>query len=205
MYKPWRICYLSTHAQDTKDPVATRGPQGARELGSSPQDPAAARRARQDRPRLGRRPVGARPAPGGGCLASDRQALAGPVRGRRSRRTGGPAAPGPSPNERHRGGRGGGGAPDAGGGSPERDALEHAADGRGGRAPPRPGGADLAGARAEAPPRADLQALDRSGVRGEAPGRGGAVRGPAGAGGRVRLRREEPDPGAGPHAAGAFP
>ena len=46
--------------KDTKDPVATRGPRGARELGSSPQDPAAARRARQDRAGLGRRPVGAR-------------------------------------------------------------------------------------------------------------------------------------------------
>ena len=70
------------HAQDTKDPVATRGPQGARELGSGPHDPAAARRARPDHPRLGRRSVGPGSAPGGGRLAADGEALAGPVRGR---------------------------------------------------------------------------------------------------------------------------
>ena len=36
-------CYSFAHAYDTKDPIAVRGPQGARTPGSGPHDPAAAR------------------------------------------------------------------------------------------------------------------------------------------------------------------
>ena len=67
------------HGQVTKDSIATRGPQGARGLGSSPHDPAAARGTRPDRPGFGRRFVGPGPGPRDRRLAADRAALAGPV------------------------------------------------------------------------------------------------------------------------------
>ena len=57
--------------------------------------------------------------------------------------------------------------------------------------------------RAEAASHADVQGEHGPPLRGEAEGRGGAVPGPSGQRGRIQLRREELDPGAGPDPAGA--
>ena len=65
----------------------------------------------------------------------------------------------------------------------------------------QPGGADLERPRTRAPQGALLPTLHRSPLRREGPRCGGALRGAAGAGDRLLFRREEPDPGAGPDPA----
>ena len=84
----------------------------------------------------------------------------------------------------------------------QRHALEHA---HAGRAPGRrcdDHAPRLARQRPEAAPEPYLQGLERSALRGKVAGRGGPVPESARARPGAELRREEPDPGAGPHAAG---
>ena len=65
------------------------------------------------------------------------------------------------------------------------------------------GAADLGGARPAAAPGADVQAVQRPGVRRQAARRDRPLCRPAGACGSALGRREVPDPGARPHPAGA--
>ena len=81
------------------------------------------------------------------------------------------------------------------------DALELSFDGQGAGRQPGDGAADLVGARVEAPPGGDVQALERQAVRGEARRCRRPVSEPAGERDRAVHGRKEPDPGARSHPA----
>ena len=84
----------------------------------------------------------------------------------------------------------------------ERDALERAVDGDGDGDQPHERAAHLGRSRPQAASGAPVQDLERPAVRGEGHRCRRALHEPAGPGAGAVRRREEPDPGARPHAAG---